>query len=372
MAVETTESVVREAPDIEAFKIGLLESARQLGSQGVTLPPQLVADLTDLQRRAGDLAAAGVGSYQPYIQQGGLTIGDAQTLLSGVPASVQQTVGQASEALQRAGAFGTDTAAQGIAGLAGTGAAYDPRSASAFFDPYQDAVVNQALQDIARSGQIQQQQLNAGAVGAGAFGGSRQAIAQQELNRNILDQQARTAAQLRSSGYQSALGASQAAFDQQLARQQQAAQLTGALGAQGAQAGLNAAQSQGQLGLTGTGQIGQIGQSLGNLGAQQAGIGQLLQQTGQAEQAFLFDLGKQYQGQQQAELEARRNTELQQLYEPYQRLGFVSDIYKGAPSSQNTITSASSPNTSPAQQILGFGVAGLSAAAGANKLGLFG
>ena len=61
-----------------------------------------------------------------------------------------------------------------------------------------------------------------------------------------------------------------------------------------------------------------------------------------------------------------------QLYEPYQRLGFLSDIYKGAPTTQQTIASSTSPNVSPAQQFLGLGIAGLSAAAGAQKAGLFG
>ena len=86
----------------------------------------------------------------------------------------------------------------------------------------------------------------------------------------------------------------------------------------------------------------------------------------------MFDLGKTQQAQQQAELEASRASRLQQLYEPYQRVGFLSDIYKGAPSTQQTITAASAPTASTAQQILGLGVAGLSAAAGASKAGLFG
>ena len=84
-----------------------------------------------------------------------------------------------------------------------------------------------------------------------------------------------------------------------------------------------------------------------------------------------FNLGKQLQGQQQAELEAKRQSDLAQLYEPYQRYGFLSDIYKGAPSSQQSITGTTAPTASPAQQILGLGIAGLSAYGGAQKAGLF-
>jgi hypothetical protein len=71
-------------------------------------------------------------------------------------------------------------------------------------------------------------------------------------------------------------------------------------------------------------------------------------------------------------LEAKRQSDLAQLYEPYQRLSYLSDIYKGAPSTQQTIATSTSPGVSPAQQFLGLGIAGLSAAAGAQKAGLFG
>jgi hypothetical protein len=121
----------------------------------------------------------------------------------------------------------------------------------------------------------------------------------------------------------------------------------------------------GQLGL-------QQGEALGTLGLRQSALGELTQQMGQREQGFLFDLGKTQQAQQQAELEAQRQSELQQLYEPYQRLGFLSDIYKGAPSTQQAITATTAPTASTAQQILGLGVAGLSATAGASRAGLFG
>ena len=107
------------------------------------------------------------------------------------------------------------------------------------------------------------------------------------------------------------------------------------------------------------------------MGLRQAALGQTGQQLGQTEQGFLFDLGKQQQAQDQAVLEAQRQTELQQAYEPYQRVGFLSDIYKGAPTSQQTITASTSPSVSPAQTILGLGIGGLSAVAGAKQAGLF-
>jgi hypothetical protein len=58
----------------------------------------------------------------------------------------------------------------------------------------------QALADVRRAGDIQQQAVDAQAVSAGAFGGSRQAVAQGEVDRNVLEQQGRTAAGMRQQG----------------------------------------------------------------------------------------------------------------------------------------------------------------------------
>ena len=127
------------------------------------------------------------------------------------------------------------------------------------------------------------------------------------------------------------------------------------------------------LGSLGT-QYGQLalqqGEALSQLGLRQGALGELQQSLGQKEAGFLFDVGKQQQAQDQAVLEAERKTQVEQMYEPYQRVGFLSDIYKGAPSSQMAVSQQSGGNVSPAQSILGLGVAGLSAAAGAKQAGV--
>jgi hypothetical protein len=115
----------------------------------------------------------------------------------------------------------------------------------------------------------------------------------------------------------------------------------------------------------------QQGEALSQLGLRQGALGELQQQLGQKEVGFLFDVGKTQQGQQQAELDTERQNLYAQEMEPYQRLAFLSDIYKGAPSSQMAMTSTSGGGVSPAQSILGLGIAGLSAATGASKAGLF-
>jgi hypothetical protein len=139
---------------------------------------------------------------------------------------------EAQRQLQEASAFGLESARAGIAGLA-------PGAAMGFMSPFEEAAVQQALADIGRQGQLAQQQVRGQAVQAGAFGGSRQAVAEQELQRNILEQQARTAAQLRAAGFESAAN-----------RAMQGAQLTGQLGQIGAGAAAGAAEAGGRLGLS--------------------------------------------------------------------------------------------------------------------------
>ena len=347
--VEITEQIVREAPEIEAYKLGLLKSAKGLADQGVSLPAQQVAQMSGLQTAAIDQAQAGIGGFQPYLTEAGYTMGDAQSQLGGVPGQAAQYQDRAGQVMESA-----------LTGIGGAMQGYNPNAAAAFMNPYEQAAVQQAMADVQRSGDIQQQQLNAQAVGSGAFGGSRQGIQQAELDRNILETQARTAAQMRQAGYEGAAGRAQQAFEQQQGRALQGGQLIGQLG-QGI-GGLGT--SYGQLGLS-------AGESLSNLGLRQASLGQTIQGLGQQESNFLFGLGKQQQAQQQAEIEANRQTQLNQAYEPYQRVSFLSDIFKGAPSSQQTIAASTSPSVSPAQTILGLGIGGLSAYGGAKQAGLF-
>jgi hypothetical protein len=95
MALETSEQIVREAPEIEAYKLGLLQSAKQLADQGIEIPPQMVAEMSGLQIKATELAEAGIGGYQPYLQEAGYTLGDAQQALGATMAEALPFQGEA-------------------------------------------------------------------------------------------------------------------------------------------------------------------------------------------------------------------------------------------------------------------------------------
>ena len=70
------EQIYREAPEIEAIKMGLLGSAKDLADIPIQLPQEQVAGFTPLQEAA--FAAAnqpgGIGGFQPLLQQGNQTI----------------------------------------------------------------------------------------------------------------------------------------------------------------------------------------------------------------------------------------------------------------------------------------------------------
>ena len=96
----------------------------------------------------------------------------------------------------------------------------------------------------------------------------------------------------------------------------------------------------------------QSAQGLGALGAQQ----QALQQ---GDIASAMSAGSVQQQQKQQVADAQYRQKLQQLYEPYQRLGFVSDIYQGMPSSGMSTTMGTSPMVNPLAQAVGTGITGL-------------
>lgn len=116
--------------------------------------------------------------------------------------------------------------------------------------------------------------------------------------------------------------------------------------------------------------LGALGTQAGNLGMQQAALGQQAQGMGQQDVNFLYNLGAQNQRQSQAELDALRATRTQEALAPQQRMAFISDIYRGAPSTQMAVTQQQTPAPSPFQQIAGLGVAGVSAAAAGSRAGI--
>ena len=384
MANETTTQIVKEDPRVEAYRLGLLQDVKDLVSARVTdpnaMPPAYkVAGLSGLEDMAATLGQAGIGAYVPYLQGAANQVGAGQDL---VASAAVPTLGQGQQYLQEAGRLAQQlreipyqyqtAAGEGMLASAGT---FDPSTqVSSFENPYEDAVVQQTLQDIQDQGDVQLQQQRANAVASGAFGGSRSGIMDSELAANILREQGRAAGNLRQQGYESARNAAQQAFENTQQRRLAASQGIGDLGinyGQLSQADIGQMQGIGQgLGSL-AGQYAALGSQAANLGLQQAGLGEMAQRSNLSDIQTLTALGAMQRGQQQAELDAQRQTRMDQLAAPYQQLGFLSDVYRGTPTSQATITQqggGQSPST--AQQVLGLGIAGLGAVQGARTMGL--
>ena len=245
-------------------------------------------EAADIMRRS----AAGIGSAAEGIAG---QIGGAQTGAAEATRRAREQTQAAGRDLREAGTMGKIAARMGIAALEGTGDRFDPSDIAAFQDPFTQEVIEAQQAEIARLGEQQKRDARAQQIRAGAFGGSRGAIQEAEIGRNVLQQQARTGAELRSQGFQQAANQAQQAFEQAQARRQQAAQLTGSLGQAGAGTMTQAASQAGTLGLTAEqlaqrgalegGQLGLSGQQgLGSLLASQAGIGQNIGQMGMAGQ----------------------------------------------------------------------------------------
>lgn len=86
------------------------------------------------------------------------------------------------------------------------GMATGPLDISQYQNPYQEQVIDAAINDLDRARQIQQTQAQDRAIRSGAFGGSRSGILESEADRAYFDAVGRTAANLRASGFDTAAG----------------------------------------------------------------------------------------------------------------------------------------------------------------------
>ena len=93
-----------------------------------------------------------------------------------------------------------------------------------------------------------------------------------------------------------------------------------------------------------------------NLAGAYGGLGQLAQQLPSQDIALLSQIGSQQQQAAQTVLDVERQNKLQQLYEPYQRIGWMGDILKGQPSTTSTLTQSTDPRANPLSQALGAGI----------------
>jgi hypothetical protein len=219
------------------------------------------------------------------------------------------------QAFTQAGGLAQDpnsiAAAQGLQDLSGR--QFGQEQADQYMSPYIQSVIQAQQRDAARQSAIQGTQQQAQATQAGAFGGARDAIMRAERERNLALQQG----DIQAAGLQNAYTNAQNQF--------------------------NADTSRGLQGYAALGSQGQnlYGQTTANMNLQNA-------------------LGTQQQQQVQNLLNVGRQDYTTEQNYPYKQIGFMSDIVRGLPTSQQGSTVYQAP-PSTLSQVAGLGIAGKSA-----------
>ena len=375
--IMTQEIIERQDPYTEAYKRGLFESAfdlvnQRLGFQRVPTgqvdesgqpiyetvetgtgpiyaPTRQVAGLTPMQQQARMQAQENLGGFMPYIQGGLGQIQRGQALYE----QAAQLAGETRELPFQYGATGAQAIQGGMEAFT-PGTLADPESGiAAFYNPFEQAVVEQVKEDFDRAGRQEEAIQAAQAIGAGAFGGSRAAVTEQQALERLNRQELDTLARLRTAGYSEALSAAQQA---QEAQQRRA--LTG-----GAYLG-NIGQALGTVGQRDVQVLGDVGRGIGALGVQEAGLGPIAAREARSDVSTLAQLGGQEQLLEQNILDAMRATNIERQELPYDQYGYLQDILSGVPARSSRGLYASNPTQSAAAQAISTGIAGLGALSG--------
>jgi hypothetical protein len=257
--------------------------------------PQL-QDATAMAGSAG-LGALNTGyTYNPF---------QAKSFIGGTQGSFDKTTGQYTP--------GTGTASQ-------------------YMSPYMGEVVARQQADAVRQAAIAEQGMNAQAARSGAFGGSGNYLMRGQARGNLNRQLGDIMAQGQQAAYTQGMGQ----FNQEQGATQAAAQLNAQQGQFGAGLGLQGLQTA----LTGAKSLADIGQTQYG---QNMGINQMQNQY-----------GLQQQQQQQNILNNQYQDFLNYQNAPYKQMGFMSDILRGLPLTQQAATMYQTP-PSLGSQLIGAG-----------------
>ena len=268
------------------------DASQALASQALAGQAGIGQAVQQGQREAdiGQAALSGTSNFARQVagqtQQG--MLGQARRGQVGADVAAQRARASTADAqrqLRDAGNFGMGAARSGIGQLQGTTGGFDPQGIGSFMNQYEDAAVQQAMQDIAAAGAQQRKAIGDAETFAGGSRRIRGEVERGMLSENILKEQGRTAASMRQAGFESAAQRAQKAFEDQMGRGQSAAMGTGELGQAGASTQVDAAGRAGQLGLgaeglaqTGSLQGAQLGMEAygtgGQMGLDAAGLRQ--------------------------------------------------------------------------------------------------
>ena len=305
------------------------------------LPPEFIEAaqrtfLTDLATQAGMPSVTTADTQQPgetdaqfaqrkaQAQQFGITRAGMAELAPQVAAQDPLQAAAYAQAVDPTKGLGSfqpfltkaTTAADATTPLTGTGAGTGAGSIQSYMSPYQQQVIDTTMAEFDRQAQIRANQQAAAALGTpGAFGGGREGVQRAEYQAASDRNRAATFANLQQQGFQNAAAR----------RQQDLAN---------------------QMGIS-------------NL---QSGLGARAQDFSRAQISGLGTLGAAQQAQQQAELDAARQTAQMAIDEPRQALSRfgqgIAGITPGAGQIRIAEAPAAAAGASPLMKALGLGLAG--------------
>ena len=310
---------------------GFLNQLQQAGSNliGQNVPLQQTAGISNLENQAMNQAQAGIGSYQPFLNQNQNLLNQAvaqsrraESLQEPYLASATGQIGSGLTSL-----LGSLSEARGLSRGAVSGygnqlgeseglmrqtlGGYDQGMTNQFYNPFENQVVNQTIQDAIKANEMQnigQRASDISQGGESAFG-SRARLNAAEREEAFGRGLGNTLAGIRAGGFGQAQQLGMGEFQrQQDARRQAASGLSGLAGQRfGAQTGLAstlAGYGQGEeagrgrfaSGMMGIGQqrganAAGLGQQLAGYGGQLGQLGGYGQQLGQSQRQELMGLG---------------------------------------------------------------------------------
>ena len=372
---------------------GFFNQLQQAGANliGTDVPLQQTAGLDRLETLARERAEAGLGSFQPFFdrQQGlideaiaqsrraeqlqdpyftraeeqyGLGLGDA---LSGI----QQARGVATGAVDEFG----NRIGESEDLLRGTLGAYDPSMTQQFYNPYEDRVVQQTIDDIMEAGEKQDIAARAQAISAGgesAFG-SRARLGAEERREALGRGLAEALGNIRSRGFSEAQQTGLGEFARQRQAERAAAQGLGGFAGSRLGAGQSLASSLQGLGQSeaaaraglaggllgigaqrGAGASG-LGAQLAGYGGQLAGVGTTLDALGRGQRSELMGLGATSRGIQETGFGRQFAQQMGQQMRPLQTLQSIGSMLPGYQATRTQIDSTYGMAPDPSAQGLG-------------------
>ena len=310
--------------------------------------PEQVADLTQDQLDAFELARSGVGSEGRF--------------LSDAEAAYRSGIGSLTSGLER-GLGVTEGATErfrddlgGVEDIMrGTTRGYDPSMTEQFYNPYEDRVVQQTISDVMDAGDradMAQTARDIATGGESAFG-SRARLTSQERREALGRGLGEALGGIRSRGFTEAQRTGLGEFGRQLASERSAAS-----GLAGARSGYGADTALGNL----YGNIGQqqmLGQS--RLGSALSGLGRQGQTARFGDIQALLGGGNLQQQQAQQQLQASRANALQAQTAPLLQYQSLLPFIQTVPTGAMQTNIGFQPTPSPLQAGLGVGLSALGA-----------